>query len=545
MNQEIKKYFPYSSIREQQQMAIDFALNAVRNEGKKFIIIEAGTGVGKSAIGLTVARCIYKDLSGSSEKESGAHFLTTQKILQDQYIEDFGGFKGPMKSIKSSSNYTCNFNKKTSCGESLRALKTAEKGGRFWKSCTFNCVYRNEKTRFVESAEGVTNFPYFLAETQYSGKILPRKVLVIDEAHNVDSELSKFVEVTISDRFCKSFLNFSLPENCTQLQYINWISNTYVPTISSKLKHLEKMMGKYIGLAEKIKSGEFASVAKKFEMLDKHVCKVRRFLDLYDKDNWVLSEIAADSYSKSSRKIQFKPIDIAPYTSEMLYDHGDTIIMMSATIIDKDAFMECVGIPKDAASFISLPSPFPVENRPIMYSGIGKMNASSINDTLPRMAEAVKAILAQHKGEKGIIHCHSYKVANYLKKNIRSSRLLIHNSSNRDIILEKHKKSKSASVLLSPSMAEGVDLKGNLSRFQVICKVPYPYLGDKLVKKKMYKWKWWYPLQTAKTILQAVGRSVRSKDDTAVTYILDSDFERFYNSNRSMFPQTFKESLKK
>ena len=60
----------------------------------------------------------------------------------------------------------------------------------------------------------------------------------------------------------------------------------------------------------------------------------------------------------------------------------------------------------------------------------------------------------------------------------------------------------------------------------------------------MNKWKWWYPLKTAKTILQSVGRSVRSKEDTAATYILDSDFERFFNSNRGLFPTTFKESLK-
>ena len=161
------------------------------------------------------------------------------------------------------------------------------------------------------------------------------------------------------------------------------------------------------------------------------------------------------------------------------------------------------------------------------------------------MALAVKEILSQHKNEKGIIHCHSYKVAHFLKRNIRSSRLLIHGSHDRDVVLEKHKRSKKPTVLISPSMSEGVDLKDDLSRFQVLCKVPYPYLGDKLVKKKMNKWRWWYPLQTAKTIVQAVGRSVRSDTDSAVTYILDSDFDRFFNSNRSLFPQEFKRSMKK
>jgi hypothetical protein len=92
-------------------------------------------------------------------------------------------------------------------------------------------------------------------------------------------------------------------------------------------------------------------------------------------------------------------------------------------------------------------------------------------------------------------------------------------------------------------LAEGIDLKGDASRFQIICKVPYPYLGDKLVQKRMRKWSWWYPLQTAKTVIQALGRSIRSSDDFAVSYILDSDWNRFYGQNQEMFPDTFKEAV--
>ena len=93
-------------------------------------------------------------------------------------------------------------------------------------------------------------------------------------------------------------------------------------------------------------------------------------------------------------------------------------------------------------------------------------------------------------------------------------------------------------------MTEGVDLVEDASRFQIICKVPYPYLGDKLVKKRMNKWKWWYPLKTAKTIVQATGRSVRSKDDHAVTYILDSDWDRFYQRNSGLFPKGFRDCVR-
>ena len=37
----------------------------------------------------------------------------------------------------------------------------------------------------------------------------------------------------------------------------------------------------------------------------------------------------------------------------------------------------------------------------------------------------------------------------------------------------------------------------------------------------------WYNWQTALRLVQACGRSIRSKDDWAKTYILDSAFDRF------------------
>ena len=93
-------------------------------------------------------------------------------------------------------------------------------------------------------------------------------------------------------------------------------------------------------------------------------------------------------------------------------------------------------------------------------------------------------------------------------------------------------------------MAEGVDLKGDLSKFQIIMKVPYPYLGDPLVKRKMDLNKMWYPYETVKLICQMLGRSVRSHEDEAVTYILDSNFAMFYKRNKKMFPEWFREAYK-
>ena len=92
-------------------------------------------------------------------------------------------------------------------------------------------------------------------------------------------------------------------------------------------------------------------------------------------------------------------------------------------------------------------------------------------------------------------------------------------------------------------MTEGVDLKDELSRFQILMKVPYPYFGSPLVKKKSSKYSWWYGFSTAKIIVQSIGRSVRNENDTAVTYIMDSGFSWFYEKNEQFFSDDFKGCL--
>ena len=537
MTFEYKKYFPHEEVRKEQKEAIDFSLDTLINLDKRFVIIEAGTGVGKSAVGLTVAQYINNNTKPTEEYLPGTYFLTTQKILQDQYVKDFGPMG--MKTIKSSTNYQCKYNKRSNCNEGQKGLRTAEKGSAYFKTCTFSCTYKKARREFLDTSLGVTNFPYFITEAAYSGKITPREVLIVDEAHNVASELSKFIEVAITERFAKSTLKLVLPHANTQHQTLKWIKDVYYPKLSSHTKHIENMLEKYEGLKDKLT--EFVSLARKLDLLTSHCSKIERFLDIYDKENWVMNTLPSDG--RRGRRIEFKAIDVSQYSEELLFRLGKKVVLMSATILDKDGFCETLGISKNDAEFITIPSPFPIKNRPIITASIGKMSAKEIDNTLPKMANAVREILKEHKGEKGIIHCHTFKIANYIKRNVRSKRLLIHDPTNRDEVLHRHIKSNEPTVLLSPSMTEGVDLDGDKSRFQILCKIPYPYLGDKLVKKRMNKWKWWYPLQTAKTIVQATGRSIRSMNDHAVTYILDSDWNYFFSRNRQYFPREFKDRL--
>ena len=541
---EYNNYFPYAVPRKEQRKAIEFAIKTFLESDKKFCIIEAGTGVGKSAIGLTLARYLQEKITPDENYGRGSWFLTTQKILQKQYEKDFGNSKGDMKSIYSSSNYTCRYYPKNDCRTTLEMMRSMDKSSNpgLFKCCGGGCNYKQAKINFIQSAESVTNFPYFLTEAAYSGGITPRRVLVVDEAHNVENVLSSFIEISISQYFCEKIVKCKWPDHVTPVNFAKWIQNYYFPKLQSQIMHFEAQI-ESLGVENKL--DQLTKLASRYDLLKGHSSKIEKFLKNYDKDNWVMEK--QETEKRGYVKVVYRAIDVSNYADEYLFRLGQKVILMSATILNAKAYAQSLGLTNDDYDSISIPSPFPKENRPIISAQIGLMSSKEIDKTLPQLKDAVKAIMNEHKNEKGIIHTHTYKIANYLKKNIKGKigkRILIHDSKNRDDVLKKHMKSKEPTVLISPSMTEGVDLKGDLSRFQILCKVPYPWLGDPIVKKRMNKFPDWYPLQTAMNVVQSVGRSIRNEKDTAVTYILDSDWERFYRKNKQIFSEDFKQLLK-
>lgn len=534
------KYFPYDKPRPEQTRAIEAALKSFLENDKKFFILEAGTGVGKSAVGLTLGRILNKRMQFDENFAQGSYFLTTQRVLQEQYENDFKAPSGKMISVYSSKNYHCEFHKQNDCRTSQQMLKTEDKNSRFFKKCTHDCLYKREKKLFIDSPESVTNFPYFIMESTYSGKIKPRNFLVVDEAHNAESVLTNFVEMSVSQYFSEKFIKCKWPSKITPVAFYKWLRDIYNPKLQSQILHFEQQL-ESLGIKNKLK--DLAAIALKYDMLKSHSNKLELFLEDYSSDNWVME--VSETEKRGYVRITYRAIDVSKYAESYLFRMGRKVLLMSATILNAKGFAKSLGISKNDYDFISIASPFPVANRPIIHANVGSFSAKMIDRTLPVAKDAVKAILAEHKGEKGIIHCHTYKIANYLKKTVRSKRILTHNSDNRDEILHKHITSKEPTVLLTPSMTEGVDLKGDASRFQIIVKVPYPYLGDPIIRKRMNKNEKWYPMQTAMTIVQAYGRSVRSMEDNAVTYILDSDWNRFYRQNKDVFPAGFDECLVK
>ena len=223
--------------------------------------------------------------------------------------------------------------------------------------------------------------------------------------------------------------------------------------------------------------------------------------------------------------------------------------MMSATILDKDAFCTSLGLAAEEVKFIQVTSDFPLQNRPIYPLNTAYLNSDSLklHKVQIKIARAIENLMTLHRNDKGIIHTTSYKQLDFIKENISQEnkcRLLETNPEiQRDEVIAEHVNSTKPTVLISPSLYTGLDLKDDLSRFQIIVKVPYPDLGDRWINEKRKINKQWYIWQTALRLVQAYGRSVRSKEDWAITYVLDSGFENFVKKNKNILPDWFTQAV--
>jgi Rad3-related DNA helicase len=243
--------------------------------------------------------------------------------------------------------------------------------------------------------------------------------------------------------------------------------------------------------------------------------------------------------------INIKPLRGDVFAEELLFSRAEHIVMMSATILDPKTFTRNLGINPKECGYMSLPSEFPVSNRQVIFAPAGSMSFKNYDTTLPKLLKRIDRVLTKHSEEKGIIHCNSFKLSQHIMDHFagtpHGARLLTHDSKNRGMVVDYHMTSSKPTVLLSPSMTEGLDLRDDLSRFQVIAKCPWGSLADPYIRTRMEMDETWYTWQACLHLVQSIGRSVRSKDDYATSYILDSDTIRLFNSG--MLPEWWLEAL--
>ena len=84
----------------------------------------------------------------------------------------------------------------------------------------------------------------------------------------------------------------------------------------------------------------------------------------WNPEGWIVSNIKKIDNEVIS--VEFKPLNIPRYCQDV-FKKCNNVLMMSATILDKDAFCKSLGLAPEEVKFIQVPSDFPLQNRPIHY----------------------------------------------------------------------------------------------------------------------------------------------------------------------------------
>lgn len=500
-------------------------------------MLEAPTGIGKSAIAVTLSRWVASNFDVKDDVSRGGVIITSQKTLQDQYTRDFSTVAAD---LRSSSNYECSWTDGVSCAEALRiARATSGWPCRVELGCSKGqtCPYKVAKTNFISSTVGITNYSYFLSELTYTGALKPRQLMSLDECHRVSDEIRKWATVQVDDELCKE-LGIRIIDSSSDKDVLDWFDRTYAVALATSVERCAQQLLSYTNRKKKV-SIQLKNLSKLHEFLDKKMCQLNRWKT--DRVDVKQEYVVVRSVDNGNRSIELKPLDVSRVANDVLYKNSERIVMMSATILDRDSFSRTCGVSRDDSEFIQVSSPFRPSQFGIVYRPVAKMSRDQIESSTPRIVEQVKEILSTHPDSKGVIHCASYNVTRAISK-IGDSRLLVQSSGeDREKMIETHVTSPNPTVLVSPAMMEGLDLHDDLGRFQVICKIPFPYIGDVVVKKLMEKSQKWYAWKTALAIVQAVGRCVRNEDDWSKTYILDESFGSFFVRWSKLFTSSFSE----
>ena len=503
---EAERHFPFKSPRPDQLETISEIIDAV-SRGYRYIVLEAGTGTGKSAIAATLSS-IYEN----------SYILTVTKQLQDQYIEDFSN----ICLVKGRGNFRCHKDMELSCDEG-RCI-TGEEACENPKT---DCDYYIQKHRALNSKTVISNYHYMFLELNYVGDFKKRNLLICDEAHNLENVIMSQLKLEFSLSDLSNYLKLDITDGMLyELEngdYDVW------------LMFIQEVREKYLAELERIKDVKRPHLAEKIAFIKREISDCNRFIEniAYDPYSWVFD------YNPDYEILEFKPLKVDRYAKNTLLAYGEVCIFMSASVLDWKFFSKCLGIREDEIYPIRRKSPFDLKRNPIKSLGEYDMSRKCINGNAPKTLDAIRSILERHKNEKGIIHTVSKSCKDYLIDNLDDSRLMEHNTSNRAEQLEKFKSSKEPLVLVSPSMNEGVDLPGDLCRFQIIYKLPYPDLGDKQIMMRANADGDWYDYKTSLALVQTYGRGMRFEDDYCVTYFIDSRISEFVKNDRFL-PDSFK-----
>lgn len=532
---DLEKYIPFEKkeFRPHQKEVIQKIIEEINN-GTETILLNAPVGAGKSLIGYCVAKYLQ-------EQGDSSYIFTKTTFLQDQYLRDFKDIKTAMGrgnftclidednntcayGVCKQRKFTCPIGADVSCGVELRELDDDHDE---------HCQYWLQKYNAINNPISILNYPYLIADSLYVNHFGKRKLGIFDEGHSLESALMSALELEITDYQIKRDLDKDIVFKDDISDWVDQL-NEFADAYHSKSK---KAMD--IKTRERYET-RYESISTCAESLENNA------------ENWVFN-----TFTKKNRKINkdinhvvFKPIEIQEYT-DILFGKSQHKLIMSGSILKADIFVDELGL--SDYSYIEMPSIVPISKRPIIRDYVGSMSQRNFASNYRSLVAKIKEIADEHMFEKGIIHTFTYNINYQLFKEFKNDdRFIFHTQDNRVEKTNEFKTSpdEEGAIFVSPYSYEGVDFPYDQARWQIICKNPYPYLGDAQVKARMemdkieHSTDWgWINRQIALSLSQMYGRTNRAVDDYSVTYILDSDVERNFGP-ASLVTDYFLEAIK-
>ena len=507
-----KAYTPYP-----QQVEAVAAIEAGITAGKRFIVLDAPVGSGKSQTAVTVANW-----------SQDAYILMPRRDLQQQYRQSFDG---DLRLVQGRSSMPCTFDQPEL---NRKTIKLIESGGRVPQpavgdSCsTAPCMnVRPPKRKAVlDECANSGKCPYaaMLDEAcrhhvvvannhsfyygSLNGNLPKRRVMIVDEAHNLQPLLRELM--TVSFIIYRKILETDLVGLKTPQQFVNW------------LKFDEQFF-----TVPNDRREEYLAKLEKFEKAGEAV--------------YGRQAIVRVSIERGKTTLEFTPAYVGGAAHSFFFDFADIVVLMSGTVYDLAQFCNPLGLKTEDVHLKRLASDFPAENRPIVMPRNPNLDLSHAGwDTNIGQAVAeIKRIMAHHGGVKGLIHAPNYRLAEQLQSYLLDTgRAAGHNRDNFAAKLQAFYESKEPLVFISPSVREGYDFKNDYARFQIIIRPPNPPVDDPYNKWLLSQGRWDLYYRLGLTDFgQMLGRPVRSREDFAVTYLLSSTFGKFLNKVWGQIPE--------
>jgi Rad3-related DNA helicase len=538
------KHNPKGEFWDGQAMAVASIFGAI-HDNYKIIALDAGTGTGKSVMNATLGNLL-----------GGSHILTTQKKLQEQYLalgEDF-------QRVTGRSNFTCRNDRSKTCDQGTCILGPDDyvcrykptKAGRYnafadkkWPT-TDKCPYWENVETAWHAKHTIFNYAYYVLKmnNEYN-EFEHTSVQILDEGHNLEDYIRNVSSFEITDRsmyHVRSIANVDTIDDGTFERVDKQITDKH--NALGWLQSLAQLVDTRIIDSENAKkSGNTelkARILKLTGMRDRITQVAKRLKD--DPQNWVFAKIDGG--------FKLTPLYIGHYVEEVILRHADIHIFSSATLPPKEVLCKRFGFSEDEVFYYTMPSPFEPHKAPIFSYHQPIMTWQPDMDAKRAvMGGAIASVMSDYPNQRGLILCNSFNEVEFYEKYLQSKfkdcgmRLTVHERGmNAEILLEEHAANPD-SVIISPSLWEGVSLDGALGEFLIIAKVPYSDFADPVIQGLKELDKARYFEDCCMKVQQGVGRVIRSVEDEADIHILDGAFKQLYRYNHKLFPIDFQERV--